>query len=54
MLKAEVQMAEEKKTEKIRPNNKLAERLKWPKTENSPEFLKISKKFKFIKNRHFA
>jgi hypothetical protein len=40
MLKAEVQMAEEKKAEKIRPNNQLAELLKWPKTANST---KISK-----------
>jgi hypothetical protein len=37
-------MAEEKKAEKIRPNNQMAERLKRPKTANSDNIFKNIKR----------
>jgi hypothetical protein len=41
---AEVQMAEEKKAKRIRPNNQLVECLKWPKTANSAKIFKNTQK----------
>jgi hypothetical protein len=44
MVKAEVQMPEEKRPKKFRPTNQLAEWLKWPKTGNSDKISKNTPK----------